>query len=68
MNTVHVCSTWMLQTVDKDCCSAAFFCFNMIPDSLFFSAQAALQEQQAMERAMMGSMPFGVMSYSFSFS
>lgn len=28
--------------------------------SLFLTAQAALQEQQAMERAMMGSMPFGV--------
>jgi len=27
---------------------------------LFVAAQAALQEQQAMERAMMGSMPFGV--------
>ena len=44
-----------------------FFCFNMIFD-LLIAAQAALQEQQAMERAMMGSMPFGVMSYSFSFS
>ena len=36
MNTVHVCSSWMLQTVDKDCWFVAFFCFNMIPDLLFF--------------------------------
>lgn len=36
MNTVHVCTMWMLQIVNKDCWFVAFFCFNVIPDLWFF--------------------------------
>ena len=37
MNTVHVCSTWMLQTVDKDCWFMAFFVLKWYLTCCFFS-------------------------------
>ena len=37
MNTVHVCSTWMLQTVDKDCWFMAFFVLTWYLTCCFFS-------------------------------
>ena len=37
MNTVHVCSTWMLQTVDKDCWFVAFFVLTWYLTCCFFS-------------------------------